>query len=92
MQRSKLANAQREDGNVCRLFIELAVNWAEDYNATLPAYNKDTFSLARCSICSSTTLLLSSVPFSSLFPSLLNIFLFYIFPYCLCFLFSLIQL
>lgn len=51
MQGSKLANVQREDGNFCRLFIELAVNW-DDYNATLPAYNKDTFSLARFSIYS----------------------------------------
>lgn len=65
MQGSKLANAQREDGNVCRLFIELAVNWAEDYNATPPAYDKDTFSLAHCSICSVFGPILLIIPIST---------------------------
>lgn len=82
LQGRKLANARREGGNACRLFIGLAVNW--DYDATLPAYDKDSFSLAHCS--------LSSVPFSSLFPFLLTTFLFCIFLYCLCFIFYLLSI
>lgn len=81
MQGSKLANAWREDGNVCRLFIDLAVNRAKDYNATLPAYDKDTFSLARCSIYSFFGPIPLIIPISTHYISILHFLLLPVFSF-----------